>query len=203
MKLKALLLALVVAGLTASYALADDGGHGKGKGKSGHGLVASTSADTTTTTGDDADGDDDGAHEGKAKAKAKQETCRPSFSVNLAGKVATAPSADSFALLVSKGNAHGRKLAGKQLTVDASHAKVVKHGKRKAADLAAGDRVLVKARACVDLAEGTVSVVARQVVVLGGKHDDGSSTSTSTSTSTTTSTDSTTSTTESTTTAGS
>jgi len=159
MKLKALMLALFVAGLTASYALADNGGHDKGKpeGKSG----------TATTA------------VAKAKADAAK-SCRPRLELELAGTVAST-SGDSLALLVSKGGPHGAQLKGKQLTLDVSKAKVK-------GTAASGALVHVHARACVDLVAGTVTLVASNVRYGGGKGDKEHTTSTTTTAESTTTT---------------
>jgi hypothetical protein len=152
MKLKALLAALFVAGLTASYAVADDG-HGH------HGKAE---------------------HEGKAAAKVDAaRSCRPRLELELAGTVAST-SGDSFALAVSKGRAQGAQLKGEQLTLDASKARVD-------GTLASGAKVRVHARACIDLAGGTVSLVASRVKVAGPAghgHDDTTSSTTTTTTTT-------------------
>ena len=60
MKLKAITLALFVAGIASSYALADNGG-GKGHGKKAAAAATTTAATTTS-----------GSSNGKAKGKAKQ-----------------------------------------------------------------------------------------------------------------------------------
>jgi hypothetical protein len=168
MKLKALLLALFVAGLTASFALADDG-HGKGdKGKS---------EDRTTSVrrSEDTKGD-----------RATTARCRPSVEVELRGTVAAAPTASSLVVLVTRGGAEGASLAGKQLTFDTT-------GARKPSALASGDLVQVKGRACVDLVAGTAKLVAERVESgKGGEPRSTSTTTTSTSTTTTVATTSTT-----------
>jgi hypothetical protein len=151
MKLKALLLALFVAGLTASYALADDG-HGKGKGKG------------------------DAEHGAKATTVAPATRCRPAIELELRGTLASAPTATAVAVLVTKGGAEGQSLAGKQLTLDVT-------GARVAAGLTAGSTVQVKGRACVDIVAGTVKLVAQSVQA---KRSESPTTSTSTSTTTST-----------------
>jgi branched-chain amino acid transport system permease protein len=166
MKLKALLLALFVAGLTASFAMADnghgkDGDKGKGKGKSEDRAAALVAG---------AKDDDD--------RRSKTATCRPSIELELKGSVASISGA-SVAVLVTRGGAKGASLAGKQLTLDASAA-------RKPASLKAGDSVKVDARACVDIAAGTVKLVAEKISLR--KAEDGKTTSSSTSSSTTTTT---------------
>jgi hypothetical protein len=160
MKLKALLLALFVAGFSASFALADDG-HGKadkGKGK----------------------GEDRAASVHTEAGKAAR--CRPSVEVELRGTVAAAPTAGSLAVLVTKGGAAGVSVVGKQLTFDTTSA-------RKPATLASGDTVQVKGRACVDLVAGTAKLVAERVEAKrGGAKPATSTTTTTTTTSTTTTT---------------
>ena len=155
MKLKALLLALFVAGLTASYALADDG-HGKGRDEHGHAQKAVATTTTSVTR------------------------CRPAIELELRGTLAAAPTATSVAVLVTKGGAESQSLAGKQLTLDVT-------GARVASGLAAGATVQVEGRACVDIAAGTVKLVAQSVQAKGGV-----ATTTTTSSSTTLSTTTTT-----------
>jgi hypothetical protein len=181
MKLKALLTALCLAGVTASIALADDGHSkgGDGKKSNEHAVAASTTSTTTTTAKHD-----DGEHSDKSS---KGTTCRPSIELELRGTVAAAPTASALALLVAKGGAQGTSLVGKQLTLDLT-------GAAKPATLKQGDFVRVHARACVDLVAGTVKLVASEIEVR--KADAPKSTSsTTTTTSSSSSTASTTSTT--------
>jgi hypothetical protein len=160
MKLKALLLALFVAGLTASFALADDG-HGKrDKGKSEDRTTSVQRSDDT-------------------KRDRATTRCRPSVEVELRGTVAAAPTASSLVVLVTRGGAEGASLAGKQLTFDTT-------GARKPSALASGELVQVKGRACVDLVAGTAKLVAERVESgKGGEPRSTSTTTTSTSTTTT------------------
>jgi hypothetical protein len=210
MKLKALILALCLAAATASVALADDG-HGKGKengsGKGAGGAVTQAAASSTssttgsvTTTSAEKEHGKSAEHKGDDAKKAGA-TCKPSFSLNLHGSVAAAPAGTTVAVLVAKGNGHAKGLAGKQVSVDASGAKVVKKGKKAVADLAVGDRVEVKAKACANADLTKLSIVATQIVVLGakGKDDDDDRAKTTSTTSTTASTSSTSSTTSTTT----
>ncbi|MGZ4353029.1 MAG: hypothetical protein ACXVZ4_05755 [Gaiellaceae bacterium] len=186
MKLKALMAALLVAGLTATVALAGPppgkgNGNSNGKGKPGATVAASTSSSTSSTTSTTA------TRPGKASGASNRPACHPNKQVNLSGTLAADPTGGSFALAVSGGNAFGKSLKGKQLTVDASNAKVVKHGQKTVAALAKGDRVQVKAKACKPVDEAAV-FVATQVVVLGakGSADDGTSSTSSTSSTTAT-----------------
>ena len=168
MKLKAVILALFVAGLTTSVALASDG-HGKSgeHGKSAeHGAkaaaLASSSSTTTTNSGDKGKG---------------VKPCKPALQLEFAGTAAAAPTSDgALAVLVAKGRAGGQSLAGKQLTLDVSGAKVD-------GTLAKDAVVRVHARACVDVVALTVKLVATQVKV-GGAKDGGDTTSTDETTST-------------------
>jgi hypothetical protein len=131
MKLKALLLALFVAGFSASYALADDG-HGK----------------------DDKRKDDKRAETVRTEG-GKSVRCRPSVEVELRGTVAAAPTATSLVLLVGKGGAEGASLVGKQLTFDTTGARkpaslasgaLVRVKGRACVDLVAGTAKLVAER---------------------------------------------------------
>ena len=84
MKLKALLLACAVAGFTASFALADDGGHHGGHHGEHHGTTTTMTTATTTT-----------AANGCAQ-------------VELKGTLGTV-AANSFTLTVAKQNNRGRR----------------------------------------------------------------------------------------------
>ncbi|HSP70809.1 MAG TPA: hypothetical protein VLN26_00470 [Gaiellaceae bacterium] len=181
MKLKALMAALLVAGLSASIALAGPPpgkSNGDANGKGGVAVAASTSSSTSSTTSTTA------TRPGKGKGAAKKPACTPNRQVNLSGTLAADPTGGSFALAVTGGNAFGKSLKGKQLTVDASHAKVVKHGQKTVAALAKGDRVRVKAKACQPV-DAAATFVAMQVVVLGAKGSGGGTSSTSSTSSTT------------------
>jgi hypothetical protein len=131
MKLKALLLALFVAGFSASYALADDG-HGKGDKRK-----------------------DDNRAESVRTEDGRSVRCRPSVEVELRGTVAAAPTATTLVLLVGKGGAEGASLAGKQLTFDTTGARkpaslasgaLVRVKGRACVDLVAGTAKLVAER---------------------------------------------------------
>jgi hypothetical protein len=135
MKLKALLLALFVAGFSASFALADNG-----NGKSGD----KHKSETTSKSG-----------------KSGVAACKPSVEVELRGTVATAPTATALAVLVTKGGPEGASLTGKQLTFDISAARkpatlaqgaAVQVKGRACVDLVAGTAKLVADR--VELKDG-------------------------------------------------
>jgi hypothetical protein len=168
-KLKALLLALFVAGCSTSLALADGGGGshgGKGGDNRGGSVVQRGHDDATsgTTTGEDAHRS---AKADDAKPAAKEEAdddadggaapaCRPSVELEVRGSVAAAPTAATLRVLVTKGSAQGASLVGEQLVFDVGSV-------RRPAALKQGDGVRVHARACVDLAAGTVDLVASRV----------------------------------------
>ncbi len=173
MKLKALLLALFVAGFAVSVALA-------GSPTKGHPSTA-TATDAAATT--DAAGH--GKGKGKANGRAKAPACKPARKLVLHGEYVSG-SATGFALKVTGGNRPAKAWRGKQATVLVD-AKTRVHGAKKAlAALAAGDRLHVQGFACkADAAAGTV--LARKVGVKGAKRsDDGSTTTTATTTATTT-----------------
>ena len=164
MKTKALLTALFVAGLVASFAVAAPAEKGKGKG----GAAASSTGTTTTTS------------PGKGKGKGNR-ACKPRRAVVLRGPF-TESGTDGFTMEVKAGNKAGRALKGKTVTVlvDAS-TKIRRGGKATLADLEAGDRLNVLGRLCsLDTAAGTL--LARHVVVLGVPKDDDETTTTPTPT---------------------
>src|ERR1044072_218188 len=139
MKLKALLMALFVAGIAVSVAVAAPAD--KGKGKNG------TTAAATTPT----DGAGTGKHRGRdrgKKHKDKHQVCKPRGAVVLKGSFVGA-GAGGFAMTVKHSNRNGRELVGKQVTVlVVDGTKFRKHGKATLADLQAGDRLNVQGRAC-------------------------------------------------------
>lgn len=163
MKLKALLAAVFVAGLVVSMAVAAPAEHGKGK-------TGSTAADTSSTGGTTTA---DGGHTGKGKRKghAKWADCHPRRAAVLVGEVAGA-GADSFAMSVEGGNRVGKKLYGKQVTVNVTDStKFRRSGKAKLADLEPGDLVLVQGKAC-KLDATALTLVAKKVVVLSPSDDE-------------------------------
>jgi hypothetical protein len=188
MKLKTLLIAIFVAGLAVSVAVAAPAEHRKGS----NGTTA-TGTDTTggTTTGETAQ-----KGKGKRKGHAKWADCKPRRAVVLVGDFAAAGT-DSFAMTVKGGNRVGKQLAGKQVTVMVgAGAKVRRSGKATLADLKAGDLLLVQGKAC-KLDATALTLVARMVVVLSpsddeDEDDEAGTTTTSTTTSSTTTTTSTT-----------
>ncbi len=163
MKLKTLLLAVFVAGLAVSVAVAAPAEKGKGN-------RGSTTA-AETTTGGTSTGETGHKGKGKKKGHAKKAECRPNRAAVLVGDFAAA-GADSFALAVKGGNRVGKKLAGKQVTVTVTEGtKFRRSGKATLADLQAGDLVLVQGRAC-KLDSQALTLVAKKVVVLSPSDED-------------------------------
>jgi hypothetical protein len=164
MKLKAILVAVFVAGLAVSVAVAAPAE--KGKGRNGT-TAATTGGDTgTTTTGET-------GHKGKGKRKGhgRKAECKPNRAAVLVGDFAAAGDA-SFAMTVKGGNRVGKKLAGKQVTVSVGEGtKIRRSGKATLADLKAGDLLLVQGRAC-KLDAVALTLVAKKVVVLSPSDDE-------------------------------
>jgi hypothetical protein len=158
MKLKALLLALCTAGFAVSIAVAASPA-AVAEGKPSAGATTTEATSTGTTTGD----------HGKAKGHAKAKACKPARKLLLRGEFVAAGSG-GFALAVQKGNHGAKAFAGKQVSVLVDD-KTRFHGqKRKLADLAAGDRLVVQGFACkADAAAG--SMLARKVGVRAAKPD--------------------------------
>jgi len=191
MKLKALLAAVFVAGLVVSMAVAAPAEHGKGK----NGTTSTTTAADTSSTGGTTTTGDTG-HKGKKKGHAKWAGCHPRRAAVLVGEFAGAGT-DSFAMSVEGGNRVGKKLYGKQVTVNVSGStKFRRSGRAKLADLETGDLVLVQGKAC-KLDATALTLVAKKVVVLSPSDDDeddeddedeGTTTSSTTETTSTTST---------------
>jgi uncharacterized protein YdeI (BOF family) len=125
MKFKIALVAVLIAGLTASLAVAAPAKKGP-------------KADTTTTT----------------KNKGKKSTCRPTVSFVLHGKFVKQTGDSSFVMYVKSTNKHAKlfvKNYNKEnvpITVDPS-AKIKLNGKKVTLDqLASGDKLGVRARIC-------------------------------------------------------
>lgn len=176
MKLKALLTAMLVAGVVTSLAVASP--------PPGKGREAGGSTQTTATT----------ERAAKAKRAGEAHRQRPVVMLVLKGEFVSG-SEDSFAMLVKHSNKHARSLRGKQVTVKVDdNTRIRRQGKGKAelSDLVAGDRlhVLVRARKNADL--GALELLARHVHARAAKaeHDaETGTTTTTTNTGTTTSAD--------------
>ena len=172
MKLKAFLLALCTAGFAVSIAVAASPAAVE------HGKPSTGTTSTGTTT----------SESGKAKGHGKARACKPARKLVLKGEFVAA-GGGGFALAVQKGNHGAKAFAGKQVSVLVDE-KTRFHGhKRKLADLAAGDRLVVQGHACkADAAAG--SILARLVGVKAPKAADedkgGDETATTDTTATTT-----------------
>lgn len=142
MKTKALLLALFALGLAAALAVSAPAS-GKGKPTTAGSTGESTGATTTGKT------------HGKAADKAAK--CKPHGAIVLRGAYVAA-GAGGFAMSVTSANKAGRDFVGKQATVLVDDkTRVTRRGKATAADLEAGDRLVVQGRACkADAATGAV-----------------------------------------------
>jgi hypothetical protein len=106
---------------------------------------------------------------GKGKPATTGPNCKPKVSVVLKGTLAAEPGATSISVTVTRANRHGRAYvtASQPLSVTVNaDTKVRRQGKKTLTDLDAGDRVVVKARACkADLAAATPpALTAAQVV---------------------------------------
>jgi hypothetical protein len=171
MNLKALLMALFVAGLVASFAVAaPPPGKGKGKEES-----ASTATSTSTT---DVQDKRKGKGKQKGEAAVTGATCKPVVTFVLKGEFvsgsADAEGAGSFVMEVKQSNAHGWHLRGEEVTVHVdAKTKIRRRGRAELSDLEVGDRLNVHVRACKKTAgegAGTTDaaaapkLVAKQVV---------------------------------------
>ena len=161
MKLKALLLALLVAGVCSSAALAEKGpapDKGKPEAAAEHG-----------------------------KGHGKRDACHPSVSLVLKGTFVSAGT-DSFVMTVKKANKHGRFFAGKDapVTVNAE-TKFRRGGEAKLTDLQKGDRLNVQVRACKNADSSKLVLLAKRVVAQPAKAEKGEKDEEKTETGTTTS----------------
>jgi hypothetical protein len=166
MKLKTILVAVFVAGLAVSVAVAAPAERGKGRDGS-IAATGTTGGDTGTTT----TGETGHKNKGKRKGHGRKAECRPNRAAVLVGDFVAAGDA-SFAMAVKGGNRVGKKLAGKQVTVSVGEGtKFRRSGKAALADLKAGDLLLVQGRAC-KLDAVALTLVAKKVVVLSPSDDE-------------------------------
>lgn len=162
MRIKAIALALLVAGFGASYALA-----GNAHGKPGD----STSTATTASHG-----------------KGHGTACRPNVSFILNGTfVSAAADGSSFTMNVTHANHHAKGLGSPATITVAASTRIVRNGQvATLADLKAGDRLNVQARGCKSPPAGTVqTMVAKRVVAHPAASSGGSGTTTDQTTTTT------------------
>lgn len=176
MQLKALLTAMLVAGIATSLAVASP--------PPGKGRDRASDATTTTSTTERAPKRD---RAGEARGDR-----RPVVMLVLKGEFVSA-SGDSFAMLVKHSNKHARSLRGKQVTVKVDgKTKFRRRGKAELSDLAEGDRLHVLVRARKDAASSSLELLARLVKARPARadrdedEDDGETGTTATTTTTTT-----------------
>ena len=150
MKTRFLLVAMAVAGVSASFAFgAATPGTGKPTTTPGSGPASTTA--------------------GKGKPPTTGVGCRPQITVVLRGTLANAPGASgtSFALDVTGTNAFGKAFKGSTVSVAIDAKTMVRrNGAKTQASLLVGDRALVQARACkADLANGaTPPLTAARII---------------------------------------
>ena len=158
MKLKALILALFLAGVASSFALA---GPPPSKG-------TNDASSTGTTT------------------QAAAPACKPHVSFILKGTVESV-AADSFTMHAAGGNSHFRKLKLTNPVNVVVDAKTRFNGHRKLADLKAEDRVNVQVRGCKKADAATFVLLAKRVTVQGTEDDEAPATTAATTTTSATS----------------
>jgi hypothetical protein len=185
MRVKLLIIAALAFGLTAGGALAKGGppaGH-ESNGKSGeqHGNSGAGTTDQGTDTSGPEKTPPPTAQANKAAVAAKKEaafqkqtktlgyTCKPG-TTHVEGTVvsvvpATATTAGTMTILVTKGNSRGKTLVGQTITVALlTSTDVIKTGHTTQAALAVGAKVKLDLRLCTDDAVGSVpGLVARKV----------------------------------------
>ncbi len=171
MKLKAVMLALFALGIAAALAVSAPASPGKGKPTTAASTGATTG--TTTTTGS----------KGNGKSADKAAACKPNKAIVLKGTYVAAGTG-GFAMAVTSGNHAAKGFVGKQATVLVNDkTRVTRRGKASAADLKAGDKLVVQGRACkADAATG--AVLAQRVTAKPAKADDGEKAGTTTGTTT-------------------
>ncbi len=151
MKFRVALAAVLVAGLTASFAVAAPAKTSKKP----TGTTATTTTTTTTT-----------------KKTNKRVVCRPNVALILKGKlVSIADDQLSFTMDVKQTNKHARSYKGKTVTVQVNaKTKIMRLGKRVALGaLIIGDRLDVQARVCKKSTGETAPPLAVRVVAKPAK----------------------------------
>ncbi len=156
MRLKALLLALAVAGAGSSFALAEDGhggGHDGGHHKSTTTTATTTSSSSATTT--------------TTTATTTQSNCRR---IQLRGTLASV-SPSSFTLTVQRAGDDGRSLVGQTVTIAVdANTRVEWEGQGTLIGPNVGDRARVKARSCPGASAGAPTLTAWSVRAAGAEH---------------------------------
>lgn len=175
MKIKTLILAMLVAGIAASIAVASppqDKGRGGDHGKTTSAAKSQKGASAS------------------AAAKQRKADRRPVVMLVLKGEFVSVGS-DSFAMLVKHSNKHARALRGKQVTVKVdAKTKFLRGGRAKLADLVPKDRLHVLVRAKKGEAAGSFELLAKLVHARPAQptEDEAGTTTTTTTNSTTTTT---------------
>jgi hypothetical protein len=159
MKLKALLLALAVAGAGSSFALADDGhgggGHGGDQHRSSSTTTSTTSAMTTTTM----------------TTMTTTTTPANCQRVELRGTLASV-SATSFTLTVQRADEADQALVGQTVTVAVdANTRVEWQGQGTLTGPNVGDQARVKAFSCPGSTAGTTTLTAKSVRANGAEQE--------------------------------
>jgi len=155
MKLKALLLALAVAGAGSSFALAEDG-HGGGHGGDQH--RSSTTTSTTTSAA------------GVTTTTSTTTTPSNCSRLQLRGTLASV-SASSFTLAVSGANDAGQSLVGQTVAIGVdANTSVEWEGIGTLIGPNVGDQARVKALSCPGATGTTTTLTARSVRAHGAEH---------------------------------
>lgn len=100
---------------------------------------------------------------GKGPGESPTGACKPTVSFVIKGAVQSV-AADSFSMTAAKGNAHFTRLKlANPLAVSVDDKTRFVGGKKKLADLAAGDKVVVQVRACRKVDAASFKLLARRV----------------------------------------
>src|SRR5664280_247859 len=162
MKFKVALVTVIVAGLTASLAVAAPATSPKNP------AGTDTTATTTTTTGN-----------------TKQRTCRPRFAQILRGTLASvADDQLSFTITVRHSNKHARLYRGQAITVQVdANTRIWRLGQKVTlGELTVGDHLVVQTRACKKGTDLTAPLLAARVTARPAKPAPTTTTTTTTTT---------------------
>ena len=163
MKLKALLLALAVAGVSSSFALAEDGhggGHGGGHDGDQHRSSTTTTATTTATSPSTTT---------TVTSPATPSNCRR---LELRGTLASV-SPTAFTLVVRRTSDAGRLLVGQTVAIGVdAKTRVEWEGTGTLIGPNVGDQARVKALSCPGTTAGSSTLTAMSVRAHGAEHDD-------------------------------
>ena len=158
MKLKALLLALAVAGVSSSFALAEDG-HGGGHDGDQHRSSTATTATTTATSPSTT----------TTTTATSPADCRR---LELSGTLASV-SPTAFTLVVRRTSDAGRLLVGQTVAIGVDAKTRVKwEGTGTLIGPNVGDQARVKALSCPGTTAGSSTLTAMSVRAHGAEHDD-------------------------------